>query len=83
MFRRVSTNSKMPFVAGQPIPNVMGNYLEQGAKAVIDMQEELRTQALKLFSGFPYASNEGGEEPRPAAPEEDKPRAKATRKKRK
>jgi polyhydroxyalkanoate synthesis regulator protein len=32
----------------------MGGYLEKGAKAVIDMQEELRTQALKLFSGFPY-----------------------------
>jgi polyhydroxyalkanoate synthesis repressor PhaR len=55
---------------GQPIPNVMGGYLEKGAKAVIDMQEELRTQALKLFSGFPY----------PAAPaEEAPPRAKAAK----
>ena len=45
------------FIApGQPIPNVMGGYLEKGAKAVIDMQEELRNQALKLFSGFPYAN---------------------------
>ena len=34
-------------------------YLEKGAKAVIDMQEELRTQALKLFSGFPYSSATG------------------------
>src|SRR5436853_2664446 len=25
---------------GQPLPNVMGGYLEKGAKAVIDMQEE-------------------------------------------
>ncbi len=41
------------------VPNVMGAALEKGAKAVIDMQEELRNQALKLFSGFPY----------PAAPE--------------
>src|SRR5436305_6120138 len=37
----------IPFMpAGQPIPNVMGGYLEKGAKAVIDMQEELRSQAL-------------------------------------
>jgi polyhydroxyalkanoate synthesis repressor PhaR len=55
--------------AGQPIPNVMGGYLEKGAKAVIDMQEELRTQALKLFSGFPYpnAPAEGAGEPKPRA----------------
>lgn len=52
---------KMPFIPGQPIPNVMGNYLEKGAKAVIDMQEDLRNQALKLFSGFPYAANSEGE----------------------
>ncbi len=48
----------------------MGGYLEKGAKAVIDMQEELRSQALKLFSGFPYPNA-----PDEAAPEE-KPRAK-------
>jgi polyhydroxyalkanoate synthesis repressor PhaR len=55
---------------GQPIPHVMGGYLEKGAKAVIDMQEELRNQALKLFSGFPY----------PNAPaEEAPPRAKAAK----
>jgi polyhydroxyalkanoate synthesis repressor PhaR len=58
----------------QKIPNVMGGYLEKGAKAVIDMQEELRNQALKLFSGFPYSPPEAGA----AAPaEEAKPRAKA------
>jgi polyhydroxyalkanoate synthesis repressor PhaR len=55
----------------QKIPNVMGGYLEKGAKAVIDMQEELRNQALKLFSGFPYAPPEGAPEPEP-----EKPRAK-------
>ncbi|MGZ5060955.1 MAG: polyhydroxyalkanoate synthesis repressor PhaR [Usitatibacter sp.] len=59
--------------AGQPIPNVMGGYLEKGAKAVIDMQEELRAQALKLFSGFPYP-NASAE---PAG--EAKPRAKAAK----
>ena len=61
---------KMPFLPGQP--NVMGGYLEKGAKAVIDLQDELRSQALKLFSGFPYSAPESG----PAAAEE-KPAAKA------
>ena len=55
---------------GQQIPNVMGGYLEKGAKAVIDMQEELRSQALKLFSGFPYSNAQG------EAPAEAKARAK-------
>ena len=67
---------------GQPIPNVMGGYLEKGAKAVIDMQDELRNQALKLFSGFPYAAPEKQEgaaaKPQPKAPRtsQKKPRAK-------
>lgn len=56
----------------QKIPNVMGGYLEKGAKAVIDMQEELRSQALKLFSGFPYAPGTA-----PAPGEEPKAKAKA------
>jgi polyhydroxyalkanoate synthesis repressor PhaR len=47
---------------GQSIPN-MGGYLEKGAKAVIDMQEDLRNQALKLFSGFPYSAAAPAEEP--------------------
>ena len=42
-----------------PGSDPVGGYLEKGAKAVIDMQEELRTQALKLFSGFPYSSATG------------------------
>ena len=68
---------------GQQIPNAMGGYLEKGAKAVIDMQEELRNQALKLFSGFPYPGAEGGANPaaKAAAPKgakagPRKPRAK-------
>ena len=56
---------------GPQIPQVMGGYLEKGAKAVIDMQEELRNQALKLFSGFPYGSTATGEAPAEAA---EKPR---------
>ncbi len=61
---------------GQQVPNVMGGYLEKGAKAVIDMQEELRTQALKLFSGFPYP-NAQGEAPRREAGKQKPARAKA------
>ena len=53
---------------GQQIPGMVGGYLEKGAKAVIDMQDELRNQALKLFSGFPYS---GG----PTPPEAPKPKA--------
>ncbi len=79
------------FVTQAPqIPNVMGGYLEKGAKAVIDMQEELRSQALKLFSGFPYAgagapgAAKGAKpahartaaKPAPAKPAAKRPRAK-------
>lgn len=58
-----------------PLPQVMGGYLEKGAKAVIDMQEELRTQALKLFSGFPYAAGVAPAEPPVAEKPVAKPRA--------
>jgi len=68
-------------VGGAPqVPPVMGGYLEKGAEAVITMQEELRRQAVKLFSGFPYAN--GVEEPAKPAPKAakaavpKKPRAK-------
>ena len=64
-----SIYGEMPRIQAD-VPNVVGGYLEKGAKAVIDMQDELRNQALKLFSGFPYSA--GGD----AAPEE-KPKAKA------
>ena len=71
---KIPTEAWGQFAApGQPIPSVMGGYLEKGAKAVIDMQEELRTQALKLFSGFPYPNAQG------EAPKEAKPRAKAAK----
>lgn len=60
---------------GQHIPQVMGGYLEQGARAVIDMQDELRSQALKLFSGFPY----GGQDGRAPEPEAGKAPKRAPR----
>ena len=59
---------------GQQMPNVMGGYLEKGAKAVIDMQDELRSQALKLFSGFPYAPR-GREAQEPEKEERATPKA--------
>jgi polyhydroxyalkanoate synthesis repressor PhaR len=70
---RAPTDAWTQFVTQQQkiVPNVMGGYLEKGAKAVIDMQEELRSQALKLFAGFPYAPGTApapGEEPKPAKP---------------
>jgi polyhydroxyalkanoate synthesis repressor PhaR len=77
---RAPTDAWSQFVSQQQkIPNVMGGYLEKGAKAVIDMQEELRNQAFKLFSGFPYASGAAPtpgtrQEPPPEPPEEPKPR---------
>jgi polyhydroxyalkanoate synthesis repressor PhaR len=65
---------------GPQIPQVMGGYLEKGAQAVIDMQEELRRQALKLFSGFPYANAEEEAAARKARPEGAKPKAPPRRK---
>ena len=35
-------------------PNLMGDYLEKSASNVIGMQEELRKQAMQMFSTFPY-----------------------------
>jgi polyhydroxyalkanoate synthesis repressor PhaR len=64
-------------LSGAPqIPQVMGGYLEKGAKAVIDMQDELRSQALKLFSGFPYAAtpSEGKAAEAPAETAAEKPK---------
>ena len=65
------------------MPNVMGGYLEKGAKAVIDMQEELRNQALKLFSGFPYAAQRAPRpSPRPSPKRSRAPQGRAEAKKR-
>ena len=68
---------------GQQIPGMVGGYLEKGAKAVIDMQEDLRNQAFKLFSGFPYTGGPTQPEtprPKPPAPKAaGKPAAKKPR----
>ena len=66
---------KMPFIPNPGVP-MMGQ-LEKGAKAVIDLQEELRSQALKMFSGFPYSA---GGDAAPAQAEKAAPKARAPRK---
>ena len=48
------------------VPNMMGDYLEKSASNVIGMQEELRKQAMQMFSTFPYnplAANATDEKP--------------------
>jgi polyhydroxyalkanoate synthesis repressor PhaR len=77
---KVPADAFTNIISGQPIPQVMGGYLEKGAKAVIDMQDELRNQAFKLFSGFPYAQDASGAPAAPqAAPESAKTAAKPAR----
>lgn len=82
---KVPADAFTNIMAGQQIPQVMGGYLEKGAKAVIDMQDELRSQALKLFAGFPYggAAGEPAAEPAPKARRPAKPAARKSRAKRK
>ncbi|MBA2689664.1 MAG: polyhydroxyalkanoate synthesis repressor PhaR [Burkholderiales bacterium] len=41
------------------MPNLMGSYMEQSAKMFLDMQEQMRKQALTFFGGFPPVA--GGE----------------------
>jgi polyhydroxyalkanoate synthesis regulator protein len=38
------------------VPNMMGDYLEKSASSVIGMQEELRKQAMQMFSTFPFGA---------------------------
>ncbi len=46
--------TKMMQSAGSAVPGMMGEYLEKSASSVIGMQEELRKQAMQMFSTFPY-----------------------------
>ena len=66
--------SKLMQTGAPGVPNMMGEYLEKSASNVIGMQEELRKQAMQMFSTFPY-------NPMAAAGTEEKPAAegKATR----
>lgn len=56
------------------MPNMMSDYLEKSASNVMGMQEELRKQALQMFSTFPYNPMAGTEQ---AAATEHKPAPKA------
>ncbi|MBL0123456.1 MAG: polyhydroxyalkanoate synthesis repressor PhaR [Betaproteobacteria bacterium] len=72
--------------AATGVPNMMGDYLEKSASNVIGMQEELRKQAMQMFSTFPYnplAANAGDEKPAATSASESKttrakPKAKKT-----
>ncbi len=39
--------------------NALGDFIEKGTSSVIGMQEELRKQAMQMFSAFPYAAPGG------------------------
>ncbi len=41
------------------VGNPMGDFIEKGTSSVIGMQEELRKQAMQMFSAFPYAAPGG------------------------
>ena len=74
------------------VPGMMGEYLEKSASNVIGMQEELRKQAMQMFSTFPYnplatagdkasAATSGDNSSESAAEERKPPRAKPKAKK--
>jgi polyhydroxyalkanoate synthesis repressor PhaR len=66
--------------AGGAVPGMMGEYLEKSASSVIGMQEELRKQAMQMFSTFPYNPMAAAQ---PAEPEDEpvvKGKAKGKRK---
>jgi len=63
-----------------PIVNPMGDFIEKSASSVISMQEELRKQAMQMFSSFPYgatgSTGTGATTDAPEEPKAGKPRAK-------
>lgn len=65
--------TKMMQSAGNAVPGMMGEYLEKSASSVIGMQEELRKQAMQMFSTFPYNPMSAAKPA--AAPAEDEAKA--------
>ncbi|HEX4857522.1 MAG TPA: polyhydroxyalkanoate synthesis repressor PhaR [Usitatibacteraceae bacterium] len=68
--------------AGGAVPGMMGEYLEKSASNIVGMQEELRKQAMQMFSTFPYnpmAARAPADEPEapPAAKPKARPRKKS------
>lgn len=70
---------KMISSQGPGLQNVVGDYLEKSASSVIGMQEEMRKQALQMFTAFPYGAKTTGpeKEPSDAPPAKAKPASKA------
>ena len=56
---KLDTKVWSQFFKNQPsgMPNLMGNYLEQSANMFIEVEEQMRKQALSFFGAFP--SNPG------------------------
>ncbi len=75
--------TKLVGSAGTPMPTMMNDYLEKSASSVIGMQEELRKQAMQMFSAFPYSPMAAGTSaaaaPEAAAAAKTKPAAKKKR----
>ncbi|MBL8512247.1 MAG: polyhydroxyalkanoate synthesis repressor PhaR [Betaproteobacteria bacterium] len=61
-------------------PNVMSDYLEKSAASVMSMQEDLRKQAMQMFSSFPFPvpKEMGGPAPENPATKSPPPRDQAT-----
>ena len=69
-------------IPGASAANPMGDFLEKSASSVIGMQEELRKQAMQMFSSFPYNAPPPPQTSKDAEPESDappSPRAKSRR----
>lgn len=71
MFKPTDAWAKMMGQGAAP-QNPMGEFIEKSASSVIGMQEELRKQAMQMFSNFPYAAAPGTAAP---GTDEDAPRA--------
>ncbi len=88
-FKPDAWTQMMPGAEGlKPIATPMGDFIEKSASSVIGMQEELRKQAMQMFSSFPYgaaADTAGGPGPANATtgkaeePKTGKPRAKRSK----
>lgn len=62
---KVNAEMWTKFFKNQPpgAPNLMGNYLEQSANMFMEVQEQMRKQALSFFGGFPQPGSSAGSAP--------------------
>ncbi len=61
--------------AGGTVPAMMSEYLEKSASNVIGMQDELRKQAMQMFSTFPYNPMQAAPGAEPPAEGDTEPKA--------